>query len=53
MPLHFGAWSGLGHSHLAIGNHEAALKAYEKALKVNPHLDCIAELVQELREQVG
>lgn len=53
MPLHFGAWSGLGHSQLAIGNHEAALNAYERALKVNPHLECIAELVQELREQVG
>ena len=53
MPLHFGAWSGLGHSHLALGNSEGALEAYEKALKVNPHLECIAELVQELREQVG
>ena len=53
MPLHFGAWSGLGHSHLAIGNHEAALHAYQKALSVNPHLDCIAELVEELQEQVG
>lgn len=53
MPLHFGAWSGLGHSHLAVGNHEEALTAYERALKVNPHLDCIAELVQELREQAG
>ena len=53
MPLHFGAWSGLGHSHLALGNNEDALAAYEKALKVNPHLECITELVQELREQVG
>jgi tetratricopeptide (TPR) repeat protein len=53
MPLHFGAWSGLGHSHLAVGNHREALDAYQKALRLNPHLDCIAELVQELREQVG
>lgn len=51
MPLHFGAWSGLGHSHLALDQHDQALTAYEQALKVNPHLECIAELVQELREQ--
>ena len=51
MPLHFGAWSGLGHSHLALGNNDEALEAYEKALKVIPHLECIAELVQELRAQ--
>lgn len=51
MPLHFGAWSGLGHAYLAMGQLEEARGAYEKALEVNPHLDCIAELVQELREQ--
>jgi tetratricopeptide (TPR) repeat protein len=51
MPLHFGAWSGLGHAYLAMGELAEAQKAYEKALEVNPHLDCISELVQELREQ--
>jgi tetratricopeptide (TPR) repeat protein len=51
MPLHFGAWSGLGHAYLAMGNLAEAQQAYEKALEVNPHLDCILELVQELREQ--
>ena len=49
MPLHFGAWSGLGHSQLANGNVPEAIIAYEKALAVNPHLECIAELVEELR----
>jgi tetratricopeptide (TPR) repeat protein len=53
MPLHFGAWSGMGHCHLAIGNLADALDAYERALSVNPHLDCVRELVQELREQMG
>ena len=53
MPLHFGAWSGLGHSHLAMGENDQALTAYLKALEVNPHLECIAELVHELREQTG
>ncbi|MGC4034102.1 MAG: tetratricopeptide repeat protein [Tepidisphaeraceae bacterium] len=51
MPLHFGAWCGLGHSYLAMGDVEEALRAYRKALKLNPHLECVAELVQELAEQ--
>jgi tetratricopeptide (TPR) repeat protein len=51
MPLHFGAWSGLGHAYLAMGKLDEAQAAYERALELNPHLDCIAELVQELREQ--
>jgi tetratricopeptide (TPR) repeat protein len=51
MPLHFGAWSGLGHSHLALGRIEPAIVAYEKALHINPHLECIAELLQELGER--
>lgn len=49
MPLHFGAWAGLGHSRLALGEVDPALAAYQRALKINPHLECIAELVQELR----
>ena len=53
MPLHFGAWCGLGHSHLALGESDEALRAYRKALSVNPHLECVAELVQELGEQHG
>lgn len=51
MPLHFGAWSGLGHAHLAMGNLDEAEKAYRQALVLNPHLECIADLVQELHEQ--
>lgn len=53
MPLHFGALSGLGHAYLALGKMAEALQAYEKALQVNPHLECIAELVQELRGEMG
>ncbi|GIW77621.1 MAG: hypothetical protein KatS3mg104_2684 [Phycisphaerae bacterium] len=53
MPLHFGAWSGLGHAYLALGRLHEAKQAYEKALEVNPHLECVAELVQELRQQCG
>lgn len=49
MPLHFGAWSGMGHCYLALGEIALARDAYEHALKVNPHLECIAELVHEMR----
>lgn len=53
MPLHFGALSGLGHAYLALGRISEALDAYERALAVNPHLECIAQLVQELRGEMG
>lgn len=52
MPLHFGAYAGMGHSHLALSDLPKALDAYEKALQINPNLDCIRELVHELREQM-
>lgn len=52
MPLHFGAWSGLGHSYLALGKMGEALNAYSEAVRINPHLECVAELVQELREKI-
>jgi tetratricopeptide (TPR) repeat protein len=51
MPVHFGAYAGKGHSHLAKGELSDALEAYEKALQINPHLECIRELVHELRER--
>ncbi|MBC7783116.1 MAG: tetratricopeptide repeat protein [Burkholderiales bacterium] len=51
MPLHFGAWAGMGHCFLASGMLAEALDAYENALRINPHLQCVAELAQEIRER--
>ncbi|MEM6315104.1 MAG: tetratricopeptide repeat protein, partial [Planctomycetota bacterium] len=45
MPQHFGAWAGMGHCHAHRGSHAAAVRCYRKALDINPHLDCVRELV--------
>lgn len=48
MPCHFGAWAGMGHCHAHRGELEAALSCYRRALSINPHLQCIAEMVSAL-----
>ncbi len=50
-PRHFGALSGLGLIFLAIGNDGAALKAFEAALEVNPHMPGPRAYVEELRQR--
>jgi tetratricopeptide (TPR) repeat protein len=52
-PRHFGALSGLGQIYLALGRKEAALKAFEAALAINPHLSGIRSTVETLRKEVG
>lgn len=48
MPLHFGAWAGMGHCHAALGQTCKAIAAYRQARKINPHLECLDELIAEL-----
>jgi len=48
MPIHFGAWSGLGHCYAQMGQVEEALRSYRKALELNPHLLCVGETISEL-----
>jgi tetratricopeptide (TPR) repeat protein len=52
MPIHFGAWAGMGHCHMHLGELKKAVKAYEKALKINPHLSCVRQTVEELRRRI-
>lgn len=52
MPFHFGALAGLGHCHAHDGRLVPALKCYEKALAINPHLDDVRQTVNELRERL-
>lgn len=51
MPCHFGAWAGMGHCYAHLGNHEQALEAYQRALEINPHLDCVREAVKALNRR--
>ena len=48
-PRHFGALSGLGLIYVSIGKDEAALKAFEQALAIDPHLEGIEDLVAKVR----
>ncbi len=52
MPCHFGAWAGLGHCHLHRGKIREAFKCYQKALSINPHLDCIRQAVCEIQKKL-
>lgn len=50
-PRHFGALSGLGLCRLAQDRPAEALEAFEAALKINPHLDGLAN-IEALRDRV-
>ncbi|HUA52010.1 MAG TPA: tetratricopeptide repeat protein [Candidatus Sulfotelmatobacter sp.] len=51
-PHHWGALSGLGQIYLALDDDEAALRAFKKALEINPHLDQVKAAVQELEAKL-
>lgn len=52
-PRHWGALSGLGQINTLLGRGDAALKAYEKALEINPHLDSVRSAAEGLRKTEG
>jgi tetratricopeptide (TPR) repeat protein len=52
MPCHFGAWSGMGHCLAHLGRYREAIAAYDRALVINPRLDCIREAVAELHKKL-
>lgn len=53
MSCHFGAWAGMGHAQLHLGRLTDAIESYERAVAINPHLDCICQTIDELRRQIN
>jgi tetratricopeptide (TPR) repeat protein len=52
-PCHFGAQAGMGQCFLQLRKHKAALKALRNALRLNPHMDGIAETIRTLENALG
>ncbi len=52
-PVHFGAASGMGQSYLRMNKPRAALRAFQRALDINPHLDDLRETVRDLQAALG
>jgi tetratricopeptide (TPR) repeat protein len=51
-PRHFGALSGLGLIYDAIDEPAAALRSFEAAVAINPHLETTRERIRELRREL-
>jgi len=52
MPVHFGAWAGMGHCHACLGERAEAVECYRQAKRINPHLACVDDLIEELSHPV-
>lgn len=52
-PHHFGAQGGLGQCYMQMRKHRAALKAFRAALRINPHMDGVAETIRALENALG
>lgn len=50
-PRHFGALSGLGLINVQRKREDAAITAFEQALKVNPHMPGVRQNLEELRKK--
>ena len=50
-PRHFGALSGLGQIYLALDREEAALKAFEAALAIDPYLAGVKAAVEDIKKK--
>jgi tetratricopeptide (TPR) repeat protein len=53
MPIHFGAWAGMGHCNAHQGRLIEAVDCYQKALSINPHMCQVRQTVDELQAQIS
>ena len=51
-PRHFGALSGLGLIHAAMGEDRQALDWFEQALAVNPHMGSVRRNIESLKSKL-
>ena len=51
-PRHFGAIVGMGLIYDALGDQEAALEAFRRGLKVNPHMPHIKQKSEQLAREL-
>jgi tetratricopeptide (TPR) repeat protein len=51
-PRHWGALSGLGQIYVRLDNDEAALRAFKRALEINPHLGSVRAKIQEIEAKL-
>jgi tetratricopeptide (TPR) repeat protein len=49
---HYGALSGLGLIHLALGDKKTALMWFEQAVALNPHMEGLSEHIESLRKEL-
>ena len=49
MPCHFGAWAGMGHGFAHLHRPADAIRCYNKALEINPHLTSLNEAINQLK----
>jgi len=52
-PRHFGALSGLGLINAAEDKGEAAIEAWEDALKVNPNMPSVEQNIEDMKEKLA
>jgi tetratricopeptide (TPR) repeat protein len=52
-PVHFGAASGLGQCLTKLRKLPAALRAYRRALRINPNLEGVQKIIRSLEKLLG
>ncbi len=51
-PYHFGALSGQGLCHVALGQYRAAMRCFRRALDVHPRLEAVRENLARVQQQL-